>query len=81
MIQYKRRYDASKQYDENDIFIFFDPTWRHPDYPDGLAFFDTKHNCAAILGMSYFGGNQERNVNISMGQLPLVTITFLATVV
>ena len=53
--QYKRRYDASKQYDENDIFIFFDPTWRHPDYPDGLAFFDTKHNCAAILGMSYFG--------------------------
>lgn len=53
--QYNRRYDASKQYDENDIFIFFDPTWRHPDYPDGLAFFDTKHNCAAILGMSYFG--------------------------
>ena len=38
------------------IFIFFaDPDWSHPDYPLGLAFFDPLHNCAAILGMRYFG--------------------------
>lgn len=52
---YQQRFSASKKYDENDIYIFFDPSWRHPDYPDGLAFFDTKHNVAAILGMNYFG--------------------------
>lgn len=52
---YRQRFEQSKSYDENDIYIFFDPSWRNPDYPDGLAFFDTKHNVAAILGMNYFG--------------------------
>lgn len=52
---YQKRFEQSKEYDENDIYIFFDPSWRHPDHPDGLAFFDTKHNVAAILGMNYFG--------------------------
>lgn len=52
---YKERLSNSTAYDENDIYIFFDPTWRHADYPDGLAYFDTKHNVAAILGMRYFG--------------------------
>ncbi|MBF6626441.1 phosphoenolpyruvate carboxykinase (ATP) [Aerococcaceae bacterium zg-BR9] len=52
---YKKRYLDSTKFNENDIYIFFDPTWSHPDYPDGLAFFDTTHNTAIILGMSYFG--------------------------
>lgn len=53
--EYEQRFEKSIKYDENDIYIFFDPTWKHPDYPDGLAFFDTDHNVAAILGMHYFG--------------------------
>lgn len=52
---FKNRLFASKQYDENDIFIFFDPDWSHPDYPDGLVYFDVRHNCAMILGLRYFG--------------------------
>ncbi|MGT2907142.1 phosphoenolpyruvate carboxykinase (ATP) [Streptococcus dentiloxodontae] len=53
--EFKNRLKVSKVYDEDDIFVFFDPKWSHPDYPDGLAYFDTKHNCVAILGLNYFG--------------------------
>lgn len=53
--EFKNRLRASKKYDENDIFVFFDPKWKHPDYPKGLVYFDTQHNCAVILGLNYFG--------------------------
>lgn len=48
-------YQASNQFDENDIYIYADPNWQHPDFPNGLAFFDQAHNVAIILGLSYFG--------------------------
>ena len=48
-------YTESKQFDEGDILVFSDPDWRHPDYPFGLTMFDMENNCAAILGMRYFG--------------------------
>jgi len=35
--------------------VLADPSWKHPDYPYGLALFDPEYNCAAILGMRYFG--------------------------
>lgn len=53
--EFKNRLRASKKYDENDIFVFFDPKWKHPDYPEGLVYFDTRHNCVTILGLNYFG--------------------------
>ncbi len=53
--EYIKKYRHSVSYDEGDIYIFADPDWRHPDYPYGLAFFDSDSNCAAILGMRYFG--------------------------
>ena len=53
--EFKNRLRKSKKYEENDIFVFFDPKWKHPKYPDGLAYFDTNHNCAVILGLNYFG--------------------------
>lgn len=53
--EYQKRYKKSKKMNVGDIFIFSDPQWSHPDYPYGLAFFDPEHNCAAILGMKYFG--------------------------
>ncbi|OAA22107.1 phosphoenolpyruvate carboxykinase (ATP) [Kosmotoga sp. DU53] len=40
---------------EGDIFVFSDPDWSDPEHPLGLSFFDTEHNCAALLGMRYFG--------------------------
>lgn len=65
--EYSRRFHQSVAYEENDIYIFFDPTWRHPDYPDGLAFFDTEHNCAAILGMNYFGEIKKGTLTLAWG--------------
>lgn len=52
---YANRYQNSKEYDENDIYIFFDPDWTHPDYPLGLSYIDANQNVACILGMNYFG--------------------------
>ncbi|WP_282708712.1 phosphoenolpyruvate carboxykinase (ATP) [Ligilactobacillus sp. Marseille-Q7487] len=52
---YQQRYRASKVYTESDLYIYANPDWSHPDYPEGLALFDVKHNVAAILGLRYFG--------------------------
>lgn len=53
--EYKELYGTSKVYNENDIYIYGDPDWRHPDFPMGLALFDPEHNIAAILGLRFFG--------------------------
>lgn len=52
---YQKMFDQSVAYPEGDIYIYADPTYHDPDYPDGLAIFDPQHNTAAILGMPYFG--------------------------
>lgn len=53
--EYAKRYAASKEYSEDDIYLYCDPEWNDPQYPDGLALFDPEHNVAAILGLRYFG--------------------------
>ncbi|UUX33811.1 phosphoenolpyruvate carboxykinase (ATP) [Fundicoccus culcitae] len=53
--EYQTRYDQSKSYNETDIYLYFNPDWKHPDYPDGLAIFDPAQNVAIVLGMQYFG--------------------------
>src|SRR5690625_3913306 len=53
--EYAKRYENSKEYEENDIYIFSDPSWEHEDYPDGLSYIDSEHNVAIILGLQYFG--------------------------
>lgn len=53
--QFSALYNDSKVYNETDIFIFVDPDWTHPDYPQGLVLFDPEHNVAAVLGLRYFG--------------------------
>lgn len=52
---YNDLYKDSKEINEGDILIYQDANWHHPDYPLGLAYFDSAHNCAIILGMNYFG--------------------------
>ena len=64
---YKKRYENSKVYDENDIYIFSDPAWTHEDYPDGLAYFDTNHNVAIILGLQYFGELKKGTLTLAWG--------------
>lgn len=65
--EYSKRFRQSVPFEENDIYIFFDPTWEHPDYPDGLAYFDPEHNCAAILGMNYFGEIKKGTLTLAWG--------------
>lgn len=48
-------YKTSREYDEDDIYVYANPEWSHPDFPYGLALFDPAHNVAAILGLRYFG--------------------------
>lgn len=52
---------------EPDIFILSDPDWRDPRYPNGIAFFDPEHNCAALLGLRYFGEHKKGTLTIAWG--------------
>lgn len=52
---YAQRYAKSKAYPEGDIYLYCDPDWRDPDYPQGLVIIDAQHNAAAVLGLRYFG--------------------------
>lgn len=53
--EYTKMYQKSVELDEGDIYIYADPDYYPKDYPNGLAMFDSEHNCACILGMRYFG--------------------------
>ena len=65
--EYKKMYADSREIPEGDIFVFSDPDWSHPDFPYGLTFFDPEHNCAAILGMRYFGEHKKGTLTIAWG--------------
>lgn len=64
---YAKMYGKSRKIDEGDIFVFSDPDWTHPEFPYGLTFFDPKHNCAAILGMRYFGEHKKGTLTLAWG--------------
>ncbi|HOM98213.1 MAG TPA: phosphoenolpyruvate carboxykinase (ATP) [Acetomicrobium sp.] len=64
---YSKMYQDSRVYPEGDIFIFSDPDWQHPEHPLGLAFFDPNHNCAAILGLRYFGEFKKGTLTLAWG--------------
>lgn len=65
--EYKKMYSNSRKIAEGDIYVFSDPDWTHPDFPYGLTFFDPKHNCAAILGMRYFGEHKKGTLTLAWG--------------
>lgn len=64
---YEQMYKTSRKINEGDIYVFSDPDWTHPDFPYGLTFFDPKHNCAAILGMRYFGEHKKGTLTLAWG--------------
>lgn len=64
---YSNMYSNSRSISEGDLFIFSDPDWTHPDFPYGLTFFDPEHNCAAILGMRYFGEHKKGTLTLAWG--------------
>ncbi len=63
--EFSKMYNESKEYADGDIYIFSDPDWSHPDHPMGLTFFDPEHNCAAILGMRYFGEHKKGTLTLA----------------
>lgn len=76
--EYVRMYKESKAIGEGkeaDIYIFSDPQWVPGDRPDvdysclsdplTLCYFDTNENCAAILGMKYFGEHKKGTLTMA----------------
>ncbi|MDR0886542.1 MAG: phosphoenolpyruvate carboxykinase (ATP) [Clostridiales Family XIII bacterium] len=59
--------DSTPIGDEPEIFIFSDPDFKHPKFPDGLAYFDPEHNCACLLGMRYFGEHKKGTLTLAWG--------------
>ena len=66
--EYEARYNKSRPLpNDGDIFVYTDPHWTHPDFPLGLAFFSPEQNCAAILGMRYFGEFKKGTLTLAWG--------------
>ena len=75
---YVKMYKASKAVGdgkEADIYIFSNPQWEPTPSPDvdysclsddrTLCYFDTAQNCAAILGMKYFGEHKKGTLTMA----------------
>ena len=75
---YVKMYKASKAVGdgkEADIYIFSNPQWEPTPSPDvdysclsddrTLCYFDTAQNCAAILGMKYFGEHEKGTLTMA----------------
>ncbi|GHU61476.1 phosphoenolpyruvate carboxykinase [Clostridia bacterium] len=64
--QYVKMYKESKlMEDECDIYIVSNPQWEHEEHPLGLTYFNTQSNCAALLGMKYFGEHKKGTLTIA----------------
>lgn len=76
--EYVKMYKNSKPVGdgkEADIYIFSDPQWMPGNRPDvdysclsdplTLCYFDTNENCAAILGMRYFGEHKKGTLTMA----------------
>ena len=76
--EYIKMYKESKAVGdgkEADIYIFSDPKWFPQERPDvdysclsdplTLCYFDTNENCAAILGMRYFGEHKKGTLTMA----------------
>ena len=66
--EYIKMYKESKAIGkEGDIYVFSDPDWKNENYPVGLTIFDPNHNCAALLGMRYFGEHKKGTLTLAWG--------------
>lgn len=69
--EYINMYKNSNKYEnEADIYIVSDPGWKGTTQtdicdPNCLCYFNTEQNCAAILGMKYFGEHKKGTLTIA----------------
>lgn len=67
---YVKMYKKSRPIgNEPDVYIFSDPQWKGTNQPDVcdskcLSYFNTNTNCAAILGMRYFGEHKKGTLTL-----------------
>ena len=61
------KYKQSKPYPENDIYIFANPEWSHPDFPNGLALFMPRSKCGCNPRFTLFWRIEESNSDFSLG--------------
>lgn len=50
-----KMYERSFEINEGDIFLYSDPDEFIESFDSGIAIFDQKNNCGALLGLKYFG--------------------------
>ena len=68
--EYVKMYKESRLYEnEADIYIISDPGWKGTTQtdicdPKCLCYFNTQQNCAAILGMRYFGEHKKGTLTL-----------------
>jgi phosphoenolpyruvate carboxykinase (ATP) len=63
--EYVKMYKKSRPIgNEPDVYIFSHPQWKHNEHPLGLTYFNTANNCAALLGMRYFGEHKKGTLTI-----------------
>lgn len=62
--QYKQEYKDSKPLPEGDIFVLSLPDYYPDCHKDGLALFDSDHNCALLCGMRYFGEHKKATLTL-----------------
>ncbi|MBF8982736.1 phosphoenolpyruvate carboxykinase (ATP) [Lutibacter sp. B2] len=66
--EYMKMYKDSKSIsNEGDIYILGDPDWKDEEHPLGLTLFDPENNCAALLGMRYFGEFKKGTLTLAWG--------------
>lgn len=58
-------YKNSTQINEPDILVLADPEWRNPRFPEGLVIIDEDENCAALLGLRYFGERKKGTLTLA----------------
>ncbi|MDD3141957.1 MAG: phosphoenolpyruvate carboxykinase (ATP) [Lachnospiraceae bacterium] len=70
--EYVRMYNSSVPVgngSEPDVYIFSDPQWTGTTKagydPNSLCYFNTDQNCAAILGMKYFGEHKKGTLTMA----------------
>lgn len=60
-----KMYSDSFKFDEGDIFLYSDPDEVALDFTSGLSLFDHTHNCAALVGLRYFGEHKKATLTMA----------------
>lgn len=65
MEPWKSLYEQSRQIEEPEIMVLADPEWQDERFPDGLVIIDEDENCAALLGLRYFGERKKGTLTLA----------------